>query len=371
MLNRSVPFTLFTLLAAFLATASIAPALRATEEKVVPTEMCRGLFLVPVTFDTDPERSLVLVLDTGAGRTSVDPDAIERVTGRRIKPGQKATLRRGEAGPLKLKRFQTRVHEMDHLARALGRHVDGILGFPTFQDLLLTLDYPAEEVRVSKGELAEPDGQRVFHDVGKRRPHLALELPEGARVPVLVDSGSTGGLDLRRTDPLEWERPPRPVAASVRYDAIRVDEAGRLARDIAYGPLVLERPVVEAIDDDATRLAGYRILRRFVWTFDGRNRRIRMVPDSAEPIRFDAVRGTGLTFRPRERGMEIVRVLDDTPAERTDVREGDLVTAIDFVPVYERGCVSMIDDTRETTTLTVERDGASMDIEVRIAVLVP
>ena len=48
------------------------------------------------------------------------------------------------------------------LSLAVGRDVDGILGFSAFDDVLLTLDYPAEEIRVSGGRLPRPDGREIF-----------------------------------------------------------------------------------------------------------------------------------------------------------------------------------------------------------------
>ena len=60
------------------------------EDKVIPSETCRGLWLVPVSFGDEPEKTLTLVLDTGASHTSVDPDAYQRVTGRRVRAGKSA-----------------------------------------------------------------------------------------------------------------------------------------------------------------------------------------------------------------------------------------------------------------------------------------
>lgn len=338
--------------------------------RVVPSETCRGLWIVPVTFDGDSSRRLRLVLDTGAARASVDPDAIARVAGRRIRPGKKTRLKHGEAGPLKISDIKVVSHEMDHLSRALGMDIDGILGFQTFRDLLLTLDYPAGEIRVSKGVLPEADGRTVFEDVGKVRPYLALDVG-GTRVAVLIDSGATGGLTLREKDPLEWETTPRATSGSVRYDFIQIDKNGRARDALTYGPLQIHRPVVEVVKN-GTRLAGWEILRRFVWTFDQRNRRVRMIPDSDEPILMEPVRGPGLVFQPRQEGLEVVRVFAGMPAERAGVRAGDVVVAINGTPVYERGCRSMYGDRQaNAAVLTLRRGDATQDLSIRLDVLVP
>jgi len=248
--------------------------------------------------------------------------------------------------------------------------MDGILGFDTFRDLLLTLDYPNREVRVSRGSLPEPDDETVFRDYGKSRPYLAVRVG-GERVAVLVDSGSTGELTLRESDALRWEFEPIDVRGSVRYKGIRLDRAGRLADDLTYGPSTLERPVTEVIED-GTRLAGWKILRRFVWTFDAKSKRIRMVPDSEEPIRSDPARGHGLALRPIEAGLEVARVFAGMPGEEAGLQPGDVIVAIDGVPVWERGCVSVNDpDSGTTSTWSLDRHGERLDVELTSRVLVP
>jgi hypothetical protein len=324
---------------------------------------------VPLTFGEDPERVLHLVLDTGAGETSVDPDAIERVFGKRVRVGKKINLRDGTAGPLQVRKLPSKVHEMDHLARALGYEIDGILGFPTFRDLLLTLDYPRSEVRIARGTLGPPDGVEIVKDYGKSRPYLALDIG-GKRLPVLIDSGSAGGVRLRKDDPVEWEVPPRPVGGAVGYTGIDLVSAGRMRGDLRVGPLRVERPLVRL--DDGTRLVGADILERFEATFDQKKRRIRLVPDSEEPIVLAPARGIGVALRPVAEGFEIARVFPGTPAEASGLRKGDLLVAFDGVPIDERGCRNPWDDAdNRNTRLTVRRGGSDRDVDVEIAVLVP
>lgn len=345
----------------------------ATEEptgphRQVPSEICRGYFLVPLSPAGDEQRALWLVLDTGAGHSSVDPDSLERFSGRRVRTGRRVNLRGVEAGPLKFKRLPARVHPMGHLSRALGREIDGILGFDTFADLLLTLDYAAGEVHVGKGRLGEPDGREIFRDRGDGRPFVEVEI-DGRALDVLLDSGSTGGLVLRPGDPVSWRAPPRPVSTAVRYEKLEHRTAGRVAGRIRFGPAVLEDPIVER--NDGTRLAGYRVLRHFVLTFDHRSRRIRMRRDDTGPIRTDPVRGIGVGLAPRPEGWEVLRVFPGDPGERAGLQAGDLITAVDGTPVYERGCVGFTDPPKSTVELTLLRDGERLEREVAVEILVP
>ena len=124
--------------------------------------------------------------------------------------------------------------------------------------------------------------------------------------------------------------------------------------------------------ETGTRLSGYKVLRRFVWTFDQRNRRIRLVADSEDPILMEPVRGIGLVYRPKEQGFEVAKVMPGTPAERAGILKGDVVFAIDGLPVYERGCQPMNgDQSAESHLLSLHRGDNSMEISVPAEVLVP
>ena len=56
-------------------------------------------------------------------------------------------------------------------------HVDGVIGYATFRDVLVTVDYPNSEIRLTRGELPHPDGKSVF----------ALKVFNGVPVAVLND----------------------------------------------------------------------------------------------------------------------------------------------------------------------------------------
>ena len=46
----------------------------------------------------------------------------------------------------------------------------------------------------------------------------------------------------------------------------------------------------------------------------------------------------GYAIHPRREGLKIISVFPGTSAEVAGLRKGDLITAIDGVPVHERGC---------------------------------
>jgi len=344
---------------------------------VVPTETCIDYFFVPITLaprDGAPEdaeaRTLRLLYDTGASTTYIDPDALERVSGRRIESGDRVTIRNVEAGPVTWTRLPARIGELDHLGHALNRAFDGILAYGAFEDVLVTLDYPNREMRVREGSLPAPDGREVFRYRGKNRPFLRIDAG-GRRRNVLIDSGSSGVLSLKETRGMRWAAEPLPISASMRFDRLEMREMGRLDDEVTIGPVTFDDPVTSLTD--GTQLIGARLLRTMSLTFDQKNRRVRMVSTTPGPIRLEPVRDIGAAFFPRPHGLEVVGLLEDGPADRAGLTVGDVVLTLDGAPMADLGCLRerMRDPVADSWTLGVVRGDESMEFDVAIETLVP
>ncbi len=68
--------------------------------------------------------------------------------------------------------------------------VDGILGFALFSEYLLTLDYPAMQVRLERGVLPSANGADVLNfEIEDRIPVIELAIGR-IRVPAHIDSGN-------------------------------------------------------------------------------------------------------------------------------------------------------------------------------------
>jgi hypothetical protein len=306
-------------LATLLAMALLSsPATSATEPAgmVLPSETCRGLFFVPVTFGEGDGATLDLLLDTGASRSYLDAGALRRVPDR-AGGGRKVSLEHARIGRFEIGTLQASGLRLRTLGLALGREVDGILGYPAFRDVLLTLDYPAGEIRVSRGRLPRPDGRQVFPYRGFRRPHIDAVVG-GRTMKILLDSGATGRFALLPTRNLAWSVEPRPMKTSVGVGHVTVGEGGRLADPIRFGPLTFESPIVTLVGDES--FAGWHVLRHFVLTFDQKQKRIRMQPHGADPIRLASWVGMGVGLRPRSEGLEILEVFAGTSAAAAGLR---------------------------------------------------
>ena len=363
-----VSILLLILLATPASAAAPATSNSSSAEVVLPSETCRGLFIVPVTFGAGDGTTVDLLLDTGSTWTFIDPGAIRRMLGRKVGAG-KVLFKDGRIDQHEIGPLRAYIYPMKTLGLAVGREIDGILGFPVFKDVLLTLDYPAEEIRVSSGRLPRPDGGEVFRDSGYKRPFLKVDVG-GRRVKILLDSGFSGRFKLRSTDRLTWSVEPRPVGASVLFAGVALKKAGRLGGVLQFGPLIFEAPVVSLARDD--RLVGWHALRHFVLTFDQKKDRIRMQSNGTAPVRMGSLVGPGVATRPRPEGLEIIRVFPGSSAEAEGLRKGDLVIAIDGTPVHERGCGDPRGDPAgQRQVWSYLRDGIQAKVEIETEILIP
>jgi hypothetical protein len=349
------------------------------EEIVLPSATCRDLFLVPITLPPrsraprDPAgRTLWMIYDTGSSVTLVDPAALERATGRRTRAGSRVTLRDGVSGPLTFRRLPARVRPLEHIGDTLGIPVDGILSFTAFARLLVTLDYPAGELRVRSGELPPEDGREVLRYRADPRPFLEVEIG-GARRSLLLDSGSTGHFAIHESEGIPWAVAPRPISAAMRINRVVMRRVGRYRGMVRVGPLEFERPVASLSDGRGSELLGTQILKHFIVTFDQANRRVHLAPAAKGPVQMEGVRGTGAAYRARANGFEVVHVLAGSPAEAADLRVGDLVVAIGGQPVAARGCASIdaVVEVGRPVVYRLERAGRQCELTVEHQVLVP
>ncbi len=335
-------------------------------ELVLPSETCRGLFIVPVTFGGEPGTTLDLLLDTGASWTFLDPRAMQKILGGEIRAG-KMSFPNARIGPHEFGPLRAYALSMRALNLAVGREFDGILGFPAFRDVLLTLDYPAKEIRVSSGSLPRPDGREIFRVTGKR-PHLAIT-GGSHRFKVLIDSGATGRFGLRPSDVSTWSVEPRPATISVGAQGVEVHHGGRVDGAIQVGPLEFEDPVV--ILSGGERLVGWQVLRHFVLTFDQNHKRMRMQTDNAGPVRMAPLVRAGLAYNPRPEGLRVVRVFPGTSAEAAGLRVGDLIVAIDGIPVYQQECGEFSVIAGQQQVFSYTRDGVRAEATIETEVLIP
>ncbi|WP_291845381.1 PDZ domain-containing protein [Maricaulis sp.] len=346
-----------------------------TEPVALPSQVCRGYFFVPVTLEvregeSPADRTLWFLYDTGASTSYVDPDSLERVAGRRINSGVRASFGEVSVGDLQLTGLRARVRDLDHLSIALGREIDGILEFDAFEDVLLTLDYAVGEMRVVSGALPQPDNVTIFDANGPdTRPWLRIGFPGGEWRRLLIDSGAAlSGVILRNIERYDTLAPPRATGAAVRFSEVERRSAARLRGNLMIGDHALEQPVIQSTPE--TELIGGEVMRHFSWTFDQRHERVQVLRnDPAVPITFEPMVTHGLVLVPEDDGMRVAAVIANSPAFDAGVEIGDFVTHFNGSEMRTRSC-ELGGEPPATLDLSLIRDGAPLELTLRLYPLV-
>jgi hypothetical protein len=356
---------------------SASPIAGSQEALVVPTQMCHDFFFVPLTVSSQPGRpasdegrTLWLIYDTGAERTHIDPDSIARVANMDVSDASSVNIINATMGPLNVNRLPVGITELDHLSVALGREIDGILGYTFFRDFLVTLDYESGAIRLTEGRLPRPDNETVFSTRGPGvRPFLQVDI-DGRTRRLLIDSGAAGTpLAVQRIERYELTQPQRPVGASIRFSRIEYRDGGRLAGEARFGPHVFEQPLIEDLPE--TEILGGMVMRHFNWTFDMEHERVRIERiEGTGPIRMAAELTHGLALRPTPgRTLTVDAILPGSAAREAGLAAGDVLTHFDGLPVAERGC-GVAQGAPTPQFITIRRKGDNEDIILPLVTLV-
>ena len=334
---------------------------------VVPTEMCRGYWMLPVTLqpregDTEA-RTLWFLHDTGASNTFVDPDSLERISDRTFESGERVNIVDATAGPVQINRLPARITDLDHLSIALGREIDGIMSVHALDDFLLVLDYPNEQMRLREGRLPRPDGETIFSSRGPdRRPWLNIDFA-GREQRLLIDSGA-GRLTfaVNDIDQFQLTEPAREISGAVRFDRLEARRVSRLDGNAGVAGLSFETPVLEEVSRAA--LLGGGALRHFVVTLDQQTRRVSLVTSRTEAVPAEPHIEYGAVLRQTQAGLQVARLYDGLPFANAGVRLHDTITHFDGIPVAARGC-----DTQQsegTMTLDLLRNGVELQLTAKL-----
>jgi hypothetical protein len=157
-------------------------------------------------------------------------------------------------------------------------NVDGILGFALFRDYLLTLDYPAMQVRLARGELPAANGADILNfDIENRIPIIEFALGK-IRVRAHIDSGNfVAGFILPEEIVEQLQLLSQPVVVGgARSVTNRIELKQVQLRDpIRIGRFDFPQPTITfpALSDTNV---GFKVLRDFTLTFDQKNRRMKL-----------------------------------------------------------------------------------------------
>ena len=156
--------------------------------------------------------------------------------------------------------------------------VDGILGFALFTDYLLTLDYPAMQVRLARGALPVANGADVLSfEIENRRPVIEVAIGN-IIVRAHVDSGNfVAGFILPEAvvEQLQLLSPPitageaRSVSNQIELKQAQLRATIHIGR-FDYPQATITFPALRDTN------VGFKVLREFALTFDQKNRRMKL-----------------------------------------------------------------------------------------------
>jgi len=183
------------------------------------------------------------------------------------------------------------VQAVEHRLFREEQNCKGVLGFPLFEDYLLTLDYPGRRMILSSGVLKQRAGDSVVpFRIADGVPIAKIDI-EGVTVEAQIDSGGNG-LSL-----------PDAVAERMRFQSAPVEygiaeslttrfslRAARLQPDVRLGGFVFRKAFVEINSAFPLVNIGSTPLKNFVITFDQQEgvmqvySRQRVMPLEASPM---------------------------------------------------------------------------------------
>ncbi|MEM1380233.1 MAG: hypothetical protein AAGH41_06375 [Pseudomonadota bacterium] len=360
---------------------AVASEATAPTQRTLDVSMCGVFFFVDVSVtgseneageplaEPDEKRILSFVYDTGASNTFVDPDALFEATGSRVKEGKRVNIQGARSGDARFTNFRARTRDLDHLSVALGRDVEGILAHDAFSGWVAEMDYQEGSITITQGALPSADERAVFSTKGPdERPWLAVNF-EGRERRILIDTGSTGHFALNKLERFDLESAPVTVGYAVRINRLEKRRGARLAGTARFGGFAIPSPQLS--EAPKTELFGGQVLRDFRLRYDANNRRMGFETYSDEPIGIaPPITSTGLIWAPEDGNLSVKGILPGFEDAVGDIEVGDVVTAMNGKPLAERGC----SDPRQpvgATTLTVKRDGQTLQRVVEPTTLIP
>jgi len=352
---------------------------------MLPARLIGNHLLVEVKWDRfGPYHFLV---DTGSSVTLVTPALARRYPGRTVPPASvtpvrgadgrilelpRGSLRRLELGEARFEDLDVLIYDCAPLSAHLGVRIDGVLGFPLFREVLLTLDYPGSRVilRPARDPLPVP-GTVVPFDDARKTPLISVRLGDRS-IAALIDSGSDALFSLNPVGLApQFAFGPTTGATVGTISGDRTQRIGRLAGTLAIGGYEFRQPVVEVTD--TLSAIGGGMLRHFSVTFDQQHDRVTFYRESREPILTPPRRSAGVSFNKTPAYWRVDGVVPGSSAEAAGVQTGDLVVRIngETVAKWDLRRYEQLVASAGEITLTFLNGNNESERTVRVFELVP
>ena len=255
----------------------------------VPFQLVKGMPVVEVMVNGQgPYR---FVLDTGAEMTCISERLEEEVgfseakgevtkisasTDKSTGPHKVFRIELLQAGTARFCNFPAVMLDDTAIMKIADGRCDGILGRELVADCMLSIDFPQAEITMQRGELPEPNGKDILaieDDMGISA--YACEI----QVNLKIDTGSSAQITLsdrladrevRITERKECGCEAKTLVGDHRVWAAKLDG------NVDFGRYSIKTPWVHAAPINVDGFIGTGMLKRFVITFDLKNKRVRL-----------------------------------------------------------------------------------------------
>lgn len=160
---------------------------------------------------------------------------------------------------------------------AVRGHIDGVLGMGLFDDLLLTINYPKSEIRLTKGKLPKPNQKDILGLIeGAFVPTITINLA-GRNYDAHIDTGAMGGISIPGAiaDGLNFIGEPKDVGEARTVSGPFKIQAATLSGNVQIGDQVIKNPEITIAGPMRDINLGGQFLQEYTITLDLKNKRVR------------------------------------------------------------------------------------------------
>lgn len=166
----------------------------------------------------------------------------------------------------------------EHGAAVRG-HIDGILGFALFKELLLTIDYANRKLVVEKGDLPAADGKNILSTNEQGIPGITVSILD-EEYKARLDTGAMGWISISEeiAEKLQFVSEPEQIGEARTLTGKFPIKRAKLKGDAMIGQHKIQQPfIIIGKPLQGVNLGGF-ILRNFVVTYDQKNKRVKVLP---------------------------------------------------------------------------------------------
>jgi len=262
------------------------------------------------------------------------------------------------------------------------QHHDGVVGYSFFSRFVIELDFEKKIMKVIEPEQFSytGTGNEIGIEIESNVPSIFLTpIQKGVeleKVKAVLDLGATGAVsfdigegksDLLPEKVLPWEA--FGISGKIDISQGRLEAA--LIGDNKIKNLVASFNMndFQSVPGSSSKgLLGMEILRRFDLIIDYQNSRIILEPNRyfSEPFETNM---TGIKyFRNENKYLEIEGFVADSPASEEDLREGDLIEAINGInlkKISDNELKKLFSQENFIVELKIQRDGKNIEIKLK------